>query len=319
MKRLQFIFRVIVFGSVWTPIFSAMASTLDWHAWSSKGFEAKKSDSQTLVIKGIIGPGDYQKFKAAFEDKVKVVRVSGPGGAVSEAVKMGLDLRRNNVDVIVDGPCLSSCANYLFLAGKKKAIEQEGFVGFHGSPYHGALLKMGRKSLDAFIDSGKMNPETQKMIEKTRKKRPELTMQDIQKLLNGEFRDSMRDNREFFDKIGVSDRLINNSLHGRFVEQVPECHGLYPLSENEKENEPFYYPTAKQMSAFDVKDLSGKQNLKLAYELSTLVPTNRRDNNSVLFCVDAYDNEDWVNAVSEITGPVRAAVYGAGSERQSLK
>jgi hypothetical protein len=48
------------------------------------------------------------------------------------AVQIGMALKKAEVDVIVDGICLSSCANYLFTAGRQKMI-RNGVVGFHGN------------------------------------------------------------------------------------------------------------------------------------------------------------------------------------------
>ena len=41
-------------------------------------------------------------------------------------------LKKAEVNVVVDGVCLSSCANYLFTAGRWKKI-RSGIVGFHGN------------------------------------------------------------------------------------------------------------------------------------------------------------------------------------------
>jgi hypothetical protein len=49
-------------------------------------------------------------------------------------------LKPKRLDVVVDGVCASSCANYIFCAAKTKTIKH-GFVGFHGNIT--ALNKLG--------------------------------------------------------------------------------------------------------------------------------------------------------------------------------
>jgi hypothetical protein len=278
----------------------ALGDTFDWNAFSTQKFQVNKFDDKTLIIRGNIDEGAYQEFKTAFTSKIKTVHISGGGGQVTEAVKIGLDLSRSGADVIVDGPCLSSCANYLFLAGKHKSIEGDGFVAFHGSPWHGGLLTMGRQSMNEFIDHRKIDRAMQDEINRTLKSNPNISMEDISKSLNGSYPSMLRNNREFFEKVGASDRLIENSVLGKFAETLPECHGVQPLSASEKQREPFLFVTIKQLSAYGVKGLSGTQNWNLAYESAQLISRNKRDDNSTIFCVDAYDRNDWMDTVSQI-------------------
>lgn len=268
-----------------------------WSSWSQQGFEVTKLDEQTLSIQGNITAGAYQAFKASFDGKIKTVHVSSGGGLVSEAVKIGLDLMKNGVDVVVDGPCLSSCANYFFLAGKHKVIEQNGFVAFHGSPWHGAILQYGAPSMNDFIDNGKIPPAMQKTIEESLKKYPNKSRAEM----IGDFRSLLRDERDFFEKARVSDRLISNSLQGRFAETLPECQRFQPLSASEKDREPFLFISTKQMQAYGVQGVTGDQNWRLAFQLTQLTSTNKRDDGSPIFCLDAYDRSDWTNAISQLS------------------
>ena len=48
-------------------------------------------------------------------------------------MKIGLWIFDHELDVIVDELCFSSCANYIFTAGKNKIIEKDAIVGWHGS------------------------------------------------------------------------------------------------------------------------------------------------------------------------------------------
>ena len=68
--------------------------------------------------------------------RVRSLRIWSGGGEVGGAIDTALWLHRNGIDVIVDGPCLSSCANYIFPAGREKYIVGEGYVAWHGNLQH---------------------------------------------------------------------------------------------------------------------------------------------------------------------------------------
>ena len=67
---------------------------------------------------------------------VRTLRIASGGGEVGSAIDLARWVRRNGVDVIVDGPCFSSCANYIFPAGREKHIVGRGMVAWHGNLQH---------------------------------------------------------------------------------------------------------------------------------------------------------------------------------------
>lgn len=91
----------------------------------------RRIDDETLEFEGTIKEGSYQEFMQKIDDKVKEIRLNSSGGIVQFGLKIGEEIYRRKIKVRVTGFCISSCANYLFLAGDKKIIE--GVVGFHGS------------------------------------------------------------------------------------------------------------------------------------------------------------------------------------------
>ena len=89
-------------------------------------------DDHTISLTGNIASGNLLEFKNVFDKNVKTVVLNSGGGLVYEAVQIGMILKKAEVNVVVDGVCLSSCANYLFTAGRWKKI-RNGVVGFHGN------------------------------------------------------------------------------------------------------------------------------------------------------------------------------------------
>jgi hypothetical protein len=58
--------------------------------------------------------------------------VASQGGDVLASLKLARWIRVRKLNVRVRNLCFSGCANYLFVAGEKKFIEDGAFVGWHG-------------------------------------------------------------------------------------------------------------------------------------------------------------------------------------------
>lgn len=85
-----------------------------------------------MRFEGDIEEGEYGRFAAVFSPAVRELTVTSPGGVTEEGILIGLVLAATGVKVIVVGECLSSCANYLFVAGHQREI-RGGIVGYHGN------------------------------------------------------------------------------------------------------------------------------------------------------------------------------------------
>ncbi|AIV05760.1 peptidase [Vibrio harveyi] len=58
--------------------------------------------------------------------------ISSDGGDVELGMALGEWVSANKIDIEVNDYCLSSCANYVFTAGKNKYISNKAIIGFHG-------------------------------------------------------------------------------------------------------------------------------------------------------------------------------------------
>lgn len=77
------------------------------------------------------------------------VRLRSRGGDIHAGMAMGREIHRRQLDVEVDVHCISSCANYLFTAGRNKYVRSPGHVKFHGGALQpdfvdGALALLGQ-------------------------------------------------------------------------------------------------------------------------------------------------------------------------------
>lgn len=95
-----------------------------------------------LVIIGSIDPVFVRRIKAAYQlaprnQPITTFTITSSGGDVEAALDLGEFIFKHQLSVYIPELCLSSCANYLFTAGKEKVITNQTILGWHG----GALQK----------------------------------------------------------------------------------------------------------------------------------------------------------------------------------
>ncbi len=94
-------------------------------------------DRDTVVIDGYLNHNAFIRFRSEIvgkEDEIKAVRINSDFGLTHQAILIGFWIYDNDIDVVVDGVCISACANYIFTAGKNKIIEDFAIVGWRDSP-----------------------------------------------------------------------------------------------------------------------------------------------------------------------------------------
>ena len=139
-------------------------------------------ESGRIAYIGSITTAANERVMEIFEgasEKPETVLISSGGGSTEAGMDLAEWILDHNLDVEVGDFCLSSCANYVFLAGNVKKLGRESVLLWHGS--------MWQESFDRLADPA-----------------------------SAEFRPSMLAGREretrFFDRIGV-DNLI--TVHGQ--------------------------------------------------------------------------------------------------------
>jgi hypothetical protein len=91
------------------------------------------------------------RFKAA---KKTVVVKESEGGNGFAALALGILIHRHNWDVEVVGICPSSCANWIFAAGKTKYLNSQSMLLFHGGPHQANLLEQGNQLEQMLTSNG---------------------------------------------------------------------------------------------------------------------------------------------------------------------
>jgi len=108
-------------------------------------------DAETIAFAGAISPATWPQYQAVATRGLRRVIVNSGGGDVAAAIRIADDFRVRGIELVVDGYCLSSCANYWALAAPRVRLS-DGVVGFHGNlsgcvDVHGGLHRYVMKDL----------------------------------------------------------------------------------------------------------------------------------------------------------------------------
>ncbi len=101
-------------------VLTAPLSALDMHL-----------DDANLWLEGDILIGDEDRLQEQLETHQNIINVKleSRGGDVYTAIQIGRKLRRNKINTIVTGDCLSACT-LIFIGGFQRLTEG-GTIGFH--------------------------------------------------------------------------------------------------------------------------------------------------------------------------------------------
>ncbi len=97
-------------------------------------YQIRRIDSGTVSYRGEIGKGSRQHLLRYLDAATTTLVITSEGGSADEGMLMAEELRSRNIRLVVDKYCMSSCANYLFLAALQKTVNPGSLVGFHGGP-----------------------------------------------------------------------------------------------------------------------------------------------------------------------------------------
>lgn len=121
--------------------------------------------------------------------RVTRLSITSAGGEVEAGIVLGRWVHERGLDVEVSAYCLSSCANYVFPAGRRKVILPGGVVAWHGN-YHHLLM------------TGTWTDDVDRRMRRTGERRPVARRRvkaQVDRLVDLE--------RDFFASIGVDEGL----------------------------------------------------------------------------------------------------------------
>jgi ATP-dependent protease ClpP protease subunit len=89
-------------------------------------------DKGTIRFEGYIEESDIARFDEIMNKDIDTLIVRSGGGDVLAAIPIAEKIQKKNMDIVVDGLCVSSCADYFFIAAKRKKVSPNSLVLLHG-------------------------------------------------------------------------------------------------------------------------------------------------------------------------------------------
>jgi hypothetical protein len=98
----------------------------------------------TVTIRGKITPQTFLQVRKWLKNSTqpnKTVVIDSGGGDAMAAIAIGKLIHQHGWNVRVDNHCYSSCADYIFPAGKIKFLTKSAMLIFHGDPHQENFAK----------------------------------------------------------------------------------------------------------------------------------------------------------------------------------
>ena len=89
-------------------------------------------EQNTIFFKGKIENASARALIDQIHSGISLIVISSEGGSVKDALEVASAIRNHQVTLQVQDYCLSSCANYLFVAAAQKKLMPGAVLGFHG-------------------------------------------------------------------------------------------------------------------------------------------------------------------------------------------
>jgi len=89
-------------------------------------------DKGTIRFEGYIEEDDIARFNEIVNEDTNTLIVRSGGGDVLAAIPIAEKIQRKKMDIVVDGLCVSSCADYFFIAAERKKVSLNSLVLLHG-------------------------------------------------------------------------------------------------------------------------------------------------------------------------------------------
>ncbi len=116
-----------------------------------------KVDAETLRFEGYIETSDIDGFNNLIDDGITTIIVTSGGGDTLAALPIAETIQRRQLDIIVEGICASSCADYFFIAAHEKTVLPGSLVMWHGGLI--STLRHESREMRDYMRRAGMEPE----------------------------------------------------------------------------------------------------------------------------------------------------------------
>lgn len=111
---------------------------------------------KAIKYEGVLNEEGFNKIKLLMQEAnrdVKWLYINSPGGEINISMDIGFWVFQNHINVRVQEKCISSCANYIFTAGKNKVIDKNAIVAWHGSVLQESLASLTENEINEALIS----------------------------------------------------------------------------------------------------------------------------------------------------------------------
>jgi hypothetical protein len=120
-------------------------------------------NGNTVTYRGRLTEKGFDALRQIARNRaVTALLIESVGGEIVLGMDIGNWVADRELDVVVDRACLSSCANYIFTAGRSKQILPGAVVAWHGSAKQAGLLDGLDQVTQADIESRGLSPREQR-------------------------------------------------------------------------------------------------------------------------------------------------------------
>jgi hypothetical protein len=126
----------------------------------SKLFESdtsgvSRNENGEIVYFGSIDQDRVDKAMALYRPGDRLL-IRSSGGDLDAGMMFGDFINKRNMSVEVIDYCISSCANYVFLAGSTKILNPNSLVIFHGGPKQANFRSLMEQAYSESVEPGKV-------------------------------------------------------------------------------------------------------------------------------------------------------------------
>ena len=144
--------------------------------------------------------------------------INSPGGEITAGLALAEWIVDNEVDVVMEGICFSSCANYVFPAGKNKIVAPNTTIAWHGSANDHVL----RGAYDGLTGQELIEDE---IVQSAETEYPSLSGAALEAKLDLELEltYAMHEReRRFYERVGADKRIADVGLEAHTIEALYE-------------------------------------------------------------------------------------------------
>lgn len=115
-------------------VFSFIFISVAGYFFQFEAYAQPQISDEPAVFVGRITKESVSEFMKKHDKRdLHGIVMFSPGGDVEAGIELGTWVKARGLDVTVRTLCMSSCANYVFVAGKRKIVEPGALVIWHGS------------------------------------------------------------------------------------------------------------------------------------------------------------------------------------------